>query len=392
MLTSDVVIIGAGIGGLVVALALQRRGIKVKIAEQANQLGEIGAGLTLTPNLTRVLYDLGLEQALSRVILIPKLQTIRHWQSGAILVEKPRGQTMIDKYGYPYGLVHRADLHQILVGAVRANAPDAIMLSKLATEVMTTRTAATASFKDGDQISADLIIGADGVRSRVREALFSTTAPRFTGHVAWRSIVPTSSLPKHIEREAPGLFTGPGKLFMRYPVRSETMTNYAGFARQSGWTVDSWTARASLEDVLSAFDGWHEIVRETLKASDPDAIFKWALYARDPLDSWIEGRVVLMGDAAHAMLPFLGQGAALAVEDGMILARCLAQFLDTDKALATYEAIRKPRCDASQIEATTLADRLQAEAAGHYGKTPLRDEETLGYYAYDSVNLDLHTY
>lgn len=389
MTSPNVVIVGAGIGGLTAARALQMRGVRVVLAEQATQLGEIGAGLTLTPNLTRILYHLGLEDELANILLVPEVQHIRHWQSGDILVGKPRGRVAIETYGFPYGHVHRADLHAMLTKAVLDHDPDCILLGKTATHVMTSGTNAIVTFEDGSTLTGDVIVGADGVRSAVRAALFETGLARFTGHVAWRALVPTADLPDHIAKAIPGLFIGPGKLFMRYPVRQGTAWNYAAFARQTGWKNESWSSRSEIGDPLALFAGWHEVVHETLKASPEDGVFKWALYARDPLSTWVKGRVTLLGDAAHAMVPFLGQGAAMSVEDGLILARCLTEISDVDAALARYQELRKPRCDETQIEASSIADRLQAEEAGNYAKGPVRDEETLGYYRYDAVGVQV---
>jgi salicylate hydroxylase len=262
----DVLIVGAGIGGLTAALAMQQRGLRVVISEQASQLGEVGAGLTLTPNLTRVLYHLELEDALSAIMVVPEIQLIRHWQSGETLVQKRRGQLAIDTYGFPYGHVHRADIHNMLVQAVLKHDEDAIWLGKAAVSAHNNGTSATVMYGDGTHLTAGVVVGADGVRSRVRDSLFKTTPARFTGHVAWRAIVPTSDMAEEAAAAPPGLFLGPGRMFMRYPIRGGSAWNYAAFARQSGWTTDSWTARADVSDPLAMFEGWHDVVTQTMGA------------------------------------------------------------------------------------------------------------------------------
>jgi salicylate hydroxylase len=385
-----ILVVGAGIAGLTSALALQQRGAKVIVAEQAPVLGEVGAGLTLTPNCTRVFHHLGLEKELADILLVPAFQQIRHWKSGDLILEKQRGDRLHTEYGFPYGHVHRADVHKMLADAVAKADPGAIRLGFAAVSAKTYAKSARVTFANGETLKADVVIGADGVRSPVRQALFPATPPRFTGHVAWRGIVPTKKLLKEIAEAPPGLFIGPGRLFMRYPLRGGSVWNFAAFARQPGWTTESWSAKAKRADPLAVFEGWHDVVRQTLEATPPSALFKWALYARDPLTSWVSGRVTLVGDAAHGMLPFLGQGAAMGVEDAMVLARCLTEIDDPDAALARYQLLRKERCDVTQKEAEAIVDRLQAEEAGRYAKGPVRDEETMGYFAYDAVGLPLN--
>jgi salicylate hydroxylase len=385
----SVLVVGAGIAGLTLALALQRRGMKVVVAEKAAELGEVGAGLTLTPNCTRVFHHLGLEAALARILFTPAFQEIRHWKTGDLILRKERGDRPYKEYGFPYGHVHRADIHALLAGAVRDNDPEAIRLGHAAVSCRTYAKSARVAFADGLSIKADVVVGADGARSPVRQALFACAPPRFTGHVAWRGVVPTRRLAKDVAEAPPGLLIGPGRIFMRYPLRGGKFWNFAAFARQDGWTTESWSARAKPADPLSVFEGWSPIVAQTIAAAPRDGLFKWALYARDALDTWVRGRITLIGDAAHAMLPFLGQGAAMGVEDAIVLARCIEAFDDPDAALSRYQRLRKPRCDATQAEAEAIVDRLQAEEAGRYADGAVRDEETMGYFAYDAVSLPL---
>jgi salicylate hydroxylase len=381
----DIAIIGAGMGGLVAAIGLQSAGARVRVYEQARILGEVGAGITLSPNASRILDHLGLAEGLRRIGYTPPLQRIRHFETGATLVETPRGDLPERTYGAGYYHVHRADLHALLSQAVRAADPDAIVLDKRLTAIESPHRRPVLHFADGSRAQADVVIGADGVRSAVRDLLFETSPPHFTGHVAWRAIVAAEDLPTDIAEAPPGIHIGPGKLFMRYPVRHGAFVNYAAFAQEDGWRDESWSARASVSDAVSAFAGWDRLALEVIKATPADGCFKWALFARDPLESWTMGRVTLLGDAAHAMLPFMGQGAAMAIEDGLVLARCLIDFPDPDEALARYQDARIERATFVQSASRAMGERLESANPGAYTPSKHVNEESMGLFAYDAV-------
>jgi salicylate hydroxylase len=378
-------IIGAGLGGLTLALALARSGWPVTVYEQADQLGEVGAGITLSPNSSRILQYLGLGEAIERLGFSPGRQWTQNWQTGAIILEHERGPELSARYGAPYLHIHRADLHASLVAALRSLQPDAIALGHRLTRV---EPDGTAYFANGRQAQADILVGADGLHSVVRRSLFGDLQPSFTGQVAWRGIVPAERLPKNLRGMVPGVHVGPGRLFMRYPVRHGALLNYAAFVELEGWEAESWSIPSTIEELLGHFQGWDGMVRAIIAATPGDQLYKWALHTREPLSTWIAGRATLLGDAAHAMLPFMGQGAATAIEDAMVLARCLAAF-PREEALRRYEAARLDRTTMVQTQSRLLGLRFQGKDPDALGRGPLQNEETLGLFGYDAVTVPI---
>jgi len=378
----NVLIVGAGIGGLTCALALRQRGHAVTVLEQAPTLGEIGAGITITPNADRVFADLGLSDTLIEQSVIPERQWTQHWQSGEIIRDVERGAKTAQTYGAGYYHIHRADLHAVLVSAFQSLSPDGLKLSMPVMGVDETGQVKTAG---GETFTADVVIGADGVKSQVRSSLFATEAPRFTGQVAWRGLVPADDVPEDMRFECPGIHIGPKKLFMRYPVRSETLMNYAAFVELYGWQEESWTIPSSRAELLEHFGDWAPQVVAVIEATPDHELFKWALFVRAPLKTWVAGNVTLLGDAAHAMLPFMGQGAASAIEDAMILARALTDY-PRDEALKRYDDARRPRTSAIQENARLLGLQFQGQDPKAFNSGGIKNEEQLGLFDYDAVH------
>ncbi len=382
-----IAIIGAGMGGLTAALALQRAGLEVAVYEQADKLVELGAGLTMPPNATRVCGYLGLLERLRDVGVEPTHSAVRHYQTGEQLVFRERGPMLEDKYGAPYLQIHRADLHNALVDDVTANDPNCLHLNHRFVSLEQDGGAVTIQFADGKSAEADVVIGADGVRSEVRGALFTQEAPRFTGHVAWRGLVSVDDLPEVVAPDS-GISIGPERLITRYFVRRREIVNVVAFARMSGWEVESWSEHADMAELLGVFEGWNSEVRMLLEALPPEDCFKWALFVRDPLSNWTQGRVTLLGDAAHPMLPFLGMGAATAIEDGLVIARCFQHAGgDIDAALASYQAERLPRTNFIMEESTRRVAQLQGERPDTYTAGRERNEESLGLFEYDAATV-----
>ncbi len=385
VMTSEIAIIGAGLGGLTCALALARMGRAVCVYEQAPVLAEIGAGITLSPNASRVFIYLGLGDGLKRLGVVPPKQWTQAMPTGALLMERERGALMEATYGAPYTHLHRADLHALLTEALLAAQPDAIRLNH---KVESVTADGAIIFADGGTARADVVIGADGVKSVVRDALFETSAPQFTGQIAWRGVVPIETLSPEVQALPPGIWIGENRLFMRYPMRGGALINYAAFVNAQGWDQEGWMIASTREELLGAFAGAEPHLLEMIRATPGDQLYKWAIHARDPLATWIAGCVTLLGDAAHGMLPFMGQGAATAIEDGMVLARCLDAFAPDD-ALTRYQAARLDRTTMIQTQSRLLGLQFQGKDPESFGKGPIQNEETLGLFAYDAVTVQI---
>jgi salicylate hydroxylase len=337
-----VLIAGGGIGGLAAALALLKKGCDVEVYEQAPELKEVGAGLQLSPNGTHVLYELGVGDELRALSCEAEGKEIRIWNSGQTWKLFDLGQVAIERYGYPYFTVYRPDLLVVLERALRRAKPEAIRLAAKCVGFTQTEDKVTLNLEGGATATGDVLIGADGVHSRIRQGLFGPDKPQFTGIIAWRGVIPMEKLPKHMVRMVGTNWVGPGGHVVHYPLRGGAVMNFVYALERSDWQVESWSARGTNEELTHDVKGWHEDV-QTLVRNIP-VPFKWALMVRPPMERWSIGRVTLLGDACHSMLPFLGQGANSAIEDGFILARALTE-LDGDIAsrLLRYENARRDR-------------------------------------------------
>jgi salicylate hydroxylase len=334
-----VLIAGGGIGGLTAAAALLQKGIDVEVYEQARELKEVGAGVQLAANGTRVLYALGLGEEMKVLSCEAQGKEIRHWRTGETWKLFDLGLASIERYGFPYFTVYRPDLLDVLARAVRRLKPDAIRLGSRCLG-FDQDTHGVALKLEAGTVRGDALIGADGVHSCIRQALFGADRPQFTGVVAWRGIVPMERLPKHMARMVGSNWVGPGGHIVHYPLRAGKLMNFVGALERADWQVESWSARGAIAELLADFRGWHDDIQALIR--EIDAPFKWALMVRPPLERWSVGRASLLGDAAHSMLPFLAQGAVMAIEDGYVLARCLAEF-PAEEALQRYEAVRRER-------------------------------------------------
>src|SRR5262245_13459418 len=333
-----VAVVGAGIGGLNAAIALIQRGFDVTVYEQADALGEIGAGIQLSPNAARVLMALGLDKEFEAIAFEPNRHVVRNWKSGSIVSATQMKGVFRPQYGAGYFGSHRADLHAVLQRAVPASA---IRLTARCIGVTQSAERAVILFADGSQAEADVIIGADGIRSAVRASLYGPDAPRFTGHIVWRGLVPTTALPKDLIEPDMTAWFGPKGTVVHYYVRRGEIVNWIAHY-EADWREESWSVESDWREAAQAYTGWHPLLTELF--SRTQRCYKWALYDRDPLPCWTQGRVTLLGDAAHPMLPYLAQGAAQAIEDGYVLADLLAQHRsDPHGALVAYEQARLPR-------------------------------------------------
>jgi len=343
-MSPPVAIVGAGIGGLAAALALVRRGIDVDVYEQAPELRELGAGVQISANGTRILHALGLKEALEKVQVLPAGKAIRLWNTGQSWKLFDLGMESLERYGFPYITMHRGDLHGVLARALERAKPGAIHLNRQCVGLAQSPDDVELRFADGQAVSAKLAIGADGVHSAVRANLFGATKPRFCGIVAWRGIVPMERVPASISRTIATNWIGPGSHVVHYPLRAGCLLNVVGVTERSDWTVEGWNVRGTTEEVINDFPDWHPDVHALMR--NIEVPYKCALALHPTMDAWSKGRCTLLGDACHPMVPFLAQGAVMAIEDAFVLARCLEKYPnDHQTAFAHYEAARRARAN-----------------------------------------------
>jgi salicylate hydroxylase len=336
-----VAIVGGGIGGLSAALSLLAAGFGVQVYEQASALGEIGAGIQISPNASRLLHRFGLADALARHGVRPVGVHQRRWDDGRTLQRAPLGDLVETTFGAPYYHFHRADLLAALAGAVPAERVHLGHRFSSATD-------------HGATADADVLVGADGIHSAVRAQLFGPERPRFTGCVAYRGLVPAERLRSLDLEVLSNSWWGPHSHFVHYFVAGARLVNFVAVIERDSWTRESWTDPGRVEDALAAFAAWHQQVRTIIGAVDQT--FIWALFDRAPLEQWSKSRITLLGDACHAMLPFMAQGAAQSIEDGATLAACLLRF-PLVEALQRYETLRRPR--ATRLQEMSRANKTR---------------------------------
>ncbi len=349
--TSEIAIIGGGIGGLTAALAMAKRGIDVAVYEQTRELTEIGAGLHVSPNGVKVLNALGLQRDLEGVAGRPRSIVTRNFATGVPNFESAFDETFDARYGAPFLSLHRADLLAILANAVGDEPRVRLTLGSRVVRVDEHGSGATIVFEDGSQTSAAAVVAADGVHSRVRATMHDGVTTKFTGHVAYRGMAATAELPAGLVEPKFNIWVGPGRHFVAYPVRRGELTNYVALVEEDGWAEESWTTRADKSVLADAFAGWHTTVRALVAHTLRGECYKWALLGRDPLPFWSTQRVTLLGDAAHPMVPYLAQGAVMAIEDAWVLAASLANAPDPATAFSSYERARLDRTAAIQTAA-----------------------------------------
>ena len=366
-----VLIVGAGIGGLTAALALLKKGFDVDVYEQASELKEVGAGLQISANGTRVLYALGVGDEVKRLSVEPDGKEVRLWNTGQAWKLFDLGAQSIERFGFPYFMVYRPDLHRVLVDAVRRENPAAIHLDAKCTGFLQKEDKVILQLQDGKTVAGDALIGADGVHSRMREVLFGADRPEFSGCIAWRGVIPIERLPRRLIRSVGTNWIGPGGHVVHYPLRGGKLMNFVGIVERNDWVIESWSERGTREECANDFKGWHEDIHELIR--NVDVLYKWALMVRAPMDRWSVGRATLLGDACHPMLPFLAQGAVMAIEDGYLLARSFEKYGDeVEVALRHYENARRDR--------TRRAVLGSAENAKRFHSQTLRDAEAAQEY------------
>ena len=336
-----IAIAGAGIAGLGTALALIEQGLEVHLYEQSSQLAEVGAGLQISPNGARVLQHWGLEPELTPLVCEAAGKEIRLWSTGQRWKLFDLGEDCRARFGAPYWMVHRGDLHQVLARAVQARAPGCITLATRIVAAQPAGSGVRLQTADGRSFEADALIAADGVHSRLRQQCLGEDTAQFMDLLAWRGLVPMQRLPEHLRRPVGTNWVGPGAHVITYPVRGGALMNVVGIVERGDWRGESWTEPGSHDELLRDFGRWHEDVRTLMHHIDQP--FKWALLGREARRGWAHGAVCLVGDAAHPTLPFLAQGANMALEDAAVMGRCLGAMASPAEAFARFEALRWQR-------------------------------------------------
>jgi len=335
-MTVRVAVVGGGIGGLVAGLALHRAGLDVRVFEQAPVVGTVGAGIQLAPNATRVLDALGVLPAVRRIAVEPTAFEFRRWDDGRLLSSTPLGPPVEAAYGAPYLHVHRGDL----VAALAALVP--VEVGARCVDVLPGDRDVEVRFAGGRRERVDLVVGADGIHSVVRQAILGAADARFTGHVAFRGLIPAARVAGLPVGHTSTVRMGPGRHCVHYFVSAGRLLNVVCVIEEDSWTQESWTDHGDPAELRAAFADWDPVVRALIDALD--APLKWALFDRLPFPRWSKGPVTLLGDACHPMLPYGAQGAAQAIEDAAVLSACLrAEPTDVPAALARYEALRHDR-------------------------------------------------
>ena len=371
----SIAVVGAGIGGLAAAELLRRAGHDVQVYEQAARLARVGAGIQMAPNAMKVLRMLDIEDRLLRAAFRPEAAVSREWDSGEVTSTLPLGDSVEHRFGASYLLMHRGDLHGAIADAV---SPEVVHLGTKLVGLDRDSAGVRLRFADGTAAQADAVVGADGVHSVVREILLGAEKPRYTGKVSYRATFPVTRLRGVELAPVRTKWWGPDRHMVIYYV-TPTEVYFGSSAPESAeWmTTESWSAKGDLEVLRAEYAGFHPEVQAVLDAS-PDEVHKWAIFERDPLPRWSEGPVALLGDACHPMTPNMAQGAACALEDAVVLVRCLTS-VDRDgleEAFTRYEAVRKPRASALQ--------------AGSSANTWLRsDTDPSWVYGYDARTVPL---
>ncbi len=347
MAPTKIAIVGAGLGGLAAALFLRRAGLDVAVYEQSTGFQEIGAGIVVPPNMVRPLRRLGLAKTLDEfAVRLEFAWEFRRWQDGRVISATPMGERCELMYGAPCYVAHRADLREFLRSALPE---ETVRLDHRCIGVTQSRKGVVLEFVSASgrmlQVEADAAIGADGIHSIIRDSVTTQEEPRFSGLCAFRCLVPADRAPEMARRPVHTLWLGPGRHFVHYPISAGRLINIVAIAPAGDWRSESWTADGEISDLAREFGQWDGRVHQLILSATQTK--RWALFDRAPLEQWTAGRVSLLGDAAHAMLPFLAQGAAQSVEDALTLADCVKSVEPgtIETALKRYEELRRPRAN-----------------------------------------------
>ena len=387
MKISRISIVGGGIGGLTAALALQHFGYRVAVFEQAQELREIGAGVTITPNAMHALHFLGIGEHVAKEAGPTEAYLIRHFHTGEIIKIRANGHDYVERFGADYHQVHRGDLYTTLADSVFRNDPDCVFLDHRFESLTQKPEEVVARFTNGNAIAGDVLIGCDGGTSKVRAEVFGDKRVNYTGQVAFRALLPMASVPVAIAERPFAMFVGVNRVLLHYPLRHRTIMNVLGVSRDPTWQEEGWRIPGKIEEFVNLYSDLYPDALEMIRSISPGSLFKWGLRDREPLQTYTKGRVTMLGDAAHPMSPFLGQGACIAIEDAMILGRAFGVASTPEEAFAIYENTRKERANGVQHASRQQADEIQGVT--RRGANPGVNADDRGLYLYNPVTVPL---
>lgn len=383
MSDKHIAIIGAGIGGMTAAVTLAKKGVKVSIFEQAPELSEVGAGLTITPNATKGLMYLGLEKQMKEVGMAHAQQGVRHFETGEMIVPLERGEKMLEKYGAYQFQAHRADVHNVLIDELKLHNSNTIYTDHELIDLNEKNNSVELVFSNNETHEVDFVIGADGNRSVVRKIILGDDDPQFAGYVAWRGLVPVELLGEDdFDECGSSAFIAPGRVFARYLVRNGELYNYVAFLATDEWAEEGWAIPSKVDIVMDIFSDYNQQVKNIIAATPANELFKWGIFAREPVSKWSTKNITLLGDAAHPLEPFMGQGASLAIEDGVVLGRIIKDSDSSDEIVSRYESARIERAHFVTEHSKRAGARFTGIDPEKYTKEEHKNEEELGLFNY----------
>ena len=352
MKAQKIIMAGAGLGGLAAASALMKAGHDVEIYEQAPQLGEVGAGIQISANAMHALRDLGLEPAIARVGVRPGAYVFRLHDTGEEIQRFSLSEEHERLHGAPYTQLHRADFHEILADCAQSFKPGVVTLNKRALGFSEDENGVELHFADGTSARGDMLIGSDGLKSVVRKQIVGDTQATYTGDAAWRIVIPTERFGGDFLEQVMSVFMGPGGHAVIYYLRAGALVNFVGIIETEAVSEESWTQKFPWEQLKADFVGWHPAIQKIVELADRDGCYRWSLHNRPPIHNWSTGRATLLGDSAHATLPYLAQGAVMAIEDGVVLTRALGMSDSIPQALQLYQRNRIDRTARIVLQST----------------------------------------